>query len=126
MPKVPTGFTVTEFKTGLDNPRNIVTAPNGDIFVVESGPNRVRVLRDTDGDGKPDVNEVFAEGLKQPFGLAFYPLGPNPKYVYVGNTDSVVRFPYHNGDLKASGPSEVVVSDLSGGGPAARRRALDS
>jgi glucose/arabinose dehydrogenase len=116
MPKVPAGFAVEEFATGLNNPRNIVTAPNGDIFVVESGPNRVRVLRDTHGTGKPDVNEIFCEGLKQPFGLAFYPLGPDPKWVYVGNTDSVVRFPYHNGDLKATGPGETIVDDISGGG----------
>ena len=33
-----------------------------------------------------------------PFGIAFYPPGPNPTHVYVGNTNSVVRFPYQNGD----------------------------
>jgi glucose/arabinose dehydrogenase len=116
LPKVLPGFEVSEFAGGLTNPRNIITAPNGDIFVVESGANRVRILRDSKGVGKPDVNEIFVDGLRQPFGLAFYPLGPNPKYVYVANTDSVVRFPYRNGDLKASGPAEMVVSDISGGG----------
>lgn len=115
-PKAPAGFQVTQFATGLNNPRVVQTAPNGDIFVVESGPNRVRVLRDANGDGKPEINEIFAEGLKQPFGLAFYPPGPNPQYVYVANTDSVVRFPYRNGDLHARGAQELIVDDISGGG----------
>ena len=68
--------------------------------------------------------ETFATGLKRPFGIAFYPSGPDPKYVYVANTDSVVRFPYKNGDLKASAAPEVVVAKLpsgaeqvGGGGP---------
>ena len=76
--------------------------PNGDLFVAESRANRLRVLRDADGDGKPEVNEVFATGLERPFGIAFYPPGPEPKYLYVGNTGSVVRFPYQNGDTKAT------------------------
>ena len=79
-------------------------------------PNRVVVLRDADGTGKAVVKETFAADLRQPFGIAFYPPGPNPKYVYVANTDSVVRFPYHSGDLKATGASETVVPNLPGGG----------
>lgn len=116
MPKVPAGFKISEFVSGLNNPRVIVTAPNGDLFVAESGPNRVRVLRDTNGDGKPEVNEIFAEGLKQPFGIAFYPPGKNPQYVYVANTDSVVRFAYENGDIKARAASQTMVDDISAGG----------
>ena len=115
-PKAPEGFTVEQFATGLENPRVIVTAPNGDLFVAESGPARVKILRDADGDGKPETVQVFASGLRQPFGIAFYPLGPNPRWVYVANTDSVIRFPYQNGDLAARGPSEVVVDTLSAGG----------
>jgi glucose/arabinose dehydrogenase len=115
-PQVPPGFKIEEWVTHLDNPRKITTAPNGDIFVAESGPGRVRVLRDTHGTGKPDVNEVFATGLRQPFGIAFYPPGPNPQYVYVANTDGVVRFPYKNGDLAASGPQETVTNTVPGGG----------
>ncbi|MBY0513389.1 MAG: sorbosone dehydrogenase family protein [Gemmataceae bacterium] len=114
-PKAPPGFRVTEFATGLTQPRVITRAPNGDLFVAESSANRVRVLRDADGDGKPELSEVFAAGLNRPFGIAFYPLGAEPKYVYVGNTDSVVRFPYTNGDTKASGPAEVVVPNLPSG-----------
>ena len=60
-------------------------------------------------------SSIYATGLAQPFGIAFYPLGPNPKWLYIGNTDTVVRFPYKNGDLKASGPPEKLV-DLPGGG----------
>jgi len=66
-------------------------------------------------DGKPEVNEVFAADLNRPFGIAFYPLGSEPKYVYVGNTDSVVRFPYKSGDTKASGQAETVVKDIPSG-----------
>jgi len=57
----------------------------------------------------------YATGLSQPFGIAFYPSGPDPKWIYVGNTDSVVRFAYNNGDLKASGPAQKL-ADLPGGG----------
>ncbi len=113
-PKVPEGFKVDEFATGLQNPRVIMTAPNGDIFLAESMPGRVKVLRDTDNDGKPDTTTVFAEKLNRPFGIAFYPPGPNPTHVYVAGTDQVVRFPYKNGDTKATGPFEVIVPELPG------------
>ena len=118
-PKVPEGFAVAEFATGLENPRVIMTAPNGDLFVAESRPprnqpGRVKVLRDGDGDGKPEVVAEFAGGLSNPFGIAFYPPGPEPTHVYVANTDSVVRFPYKNGDLKATGPKELIVDKLPG------------
>lgn len=115
-PKAPAGFTVEAYATGLNNPRAMVTAPNGDIFIAESGPNRVRILHTAQGETKPGIDNIFAQGLRQPFGIAFYPPGPNPQYVYVANTDSVVRFPYKNGDLKATGPEETVVDDISGGG----------
>ncbi len=115
LPKVPPGFRVQEFASGFNEPRIIVTAPNGDIFVAESRGNRVRVLRDADGDGKPEVNEVFVDGLNKPFGIAFYPPGPEPKFIYIGNTDGVVRFPYRNGQTKASGPAQSIVSVPSGG-----------
>src|SRR4051812_21362103 len=114
-PKAPEGFEVTEFAKGLSEPRVIVRAANGDLFLSESRANRIRVLRDADGDGKPEVNEVFATGLRRPFGIAFYPLGPEPKYLYVGNTDSVVRLPYRNGDTKASGEAETIVKDIPSG-----------
>ena len=117
IPKAPAGFGVSLFAHDLDNPRKIVTAPNGDLLVAESGAGRVRILRAADGARAVQTTSVFASGLRQPFGIAFYPAGPDPKYVYVANTDSVVRFPYHNGDLTATGPAEdVVPTGIPGGG----------
>lgn len=109
---VPPGFTVKQFASGLSNPRLLRVAPNGDIFISETGRNRVRVLRAADGADAPSENEIFAEGLERPFGIAFYPLGDNPQWIYVANINSVVRFPYHNGDLKASAAPEVIVPKL--------------
>ena len=113
-PKAPEGFKVEEFATGLTNPRVIKTAPNGDIFLAESQAGRVKVLRDADGDGKPELIEAFASGLNRPFGIAFYPPGPDPTHVYVANTTNVVRFPYKVGDTKATGPAETIVKELPG------------
>jgi glucose/arabinose dehydrogenase len=120
MPRAPKGFEVSEFAIDMRNPRKIVTAPNGDIFVAESMPDRnqpgrIKVLRDADGDGKAEKIEVFASGLRRPFGIAFYPAGANPSHVYIGNTDSVVRFAYQNGDMKASGQAEMLVNDIPTG-----------
>src|SRR5689334_10603213 len=55
-PKAPEGFAVTEFANRLAEPRVIVRAPNGDLFLAESRANRIRMFRDADGDGKPEVN----------------------------------------------------------------------
>lgn len=114
-PQVPNGFKIDQALTGLEQPRTVVTAPNGDIFLAESGPGRIRVLRGFGTDGKVVTNEVFATGLTMPYGIAFDPPGPNPQYVYIGNTNSIVRFPYKNGDLKATGAAEVIVPNLPGG-----------
>jgi glucose/arabinose dehydrogenase len=114
-PKAPAGFEIDLLAEKLNNPRKIITAPNGDLFVAESGPGRLKVLRQA-ADGAVATNTIFAEHLRQPFGIAFYPPGPNPQYVYVGNTDSIVRFPYQNGDLTARGTEEMIVPDIPGGG----------
>jgi len=115
IPQAPEGFKVSLYTSGLDQPRLIRTAPNGDLFVAISYSNKIMVFRGVGTDGKPKQVETFADGLSQPFGIAFYPAGPNPKWVYIGNTDSVVRFPYKNGDMKASGTAEKL-ADLPGGG----------
>ena len=115
-PQAPAGFKVTLYAEKLaDPPRTIVTAPNGDFFVVSTNKGKVLVFHGMTADGKPEKTEEFASGLKLPFGIAFYPPGPNPKYVYIGDTDAVVRYPYQNGDMKARGPQEVVVSNLPAG-----------
>ncbi len=116
MPQGMPGYTVKLYADGLENPRLMRTAPNGDLFVAETGPGRIRVLRGRDAAGKPQEMEVFAADLNRPFGIAFYPAGPKPEFVYVANTDSVVRFPYQVGDLKARAPKETVVTDAFPGG----------
>lgn len=111
--QVPEGFSVASFASGMDGPRVIAVAPNGDVFVAEQPAGRVRVLRPGAGGAAPSENTVFAEGQDQPFGVAFYPLGPDPQWVYVANNNAVVRFPYKNGDLKARGPAETVIAQIS-------------
>jgi len=114
-PKAPPGFAVELFAGGLDNPRLVRVSPGGDIFVAESRPGRIRVLRASEPAGTPEIH-TFAEGLDRPFGIAFWPPGANPQYVYVANTDAVVRFPYRPGDLQPSGPAETIVAGLPRGG----------
>ncbi len=113
--QVPPGFQVQLFATGFEQPRELRTAPNGDIFVADSRAGQVKVLHGMK-EGKPESVTVFASGFDRPFGMAFYPPGSDPQYLYVGNTNSVVRFPYRSGDLKARGPAEVVVKTLPSGG----------
>jgi hypothetical protein len=115
--KVPAGFKVEVFAEGLDGPRKMIIAPNGDIFVSTTAGGKIRVLRPSADGSKPELNQFFAEGLAQPYGIAFYPAA-NPAWLYVAETNRVIRYPYKSGDLKASGPFEVVVAQLSpvGGG----------
>ena len=113
-PIVPNGFEVNLFASGLTEPRLIRTAPNGDLFVAERAAGRIRVLRANRNEARQPT--VFASGLGYPFGIAFYPPGPEPQWVYIGNTDSVVRFPYRNGDTTARGAAETVVPRLAIGG----------
>jgi glucose/arabinose dehydrogenase len=115
-PQTLPGFKVQLYAAGLNNPRLIRTAPNGDVFLAESHRGEVKVFRGITADGRAEQTETFASGFRQPFGIAFYPPGPAPQWVYVANTDSIVRFPYRNGDLKARGEKQVVVPDLPGGG----------
>jgi glucose/arabinose dehydrogenase len=114
VPKAPPGFAVDLFASGLDMPRVIRIAPNGDIFVAETGAGRVRVFRPGTDGGRTAQGEIFADGLQRVYGIAFYPSGSNPKFVYAATPDSVVRFPYRSGDTKASGLGEKVAT-LPGG-----------
>ena len=110
---VPPGFTVRLFADGLSGPRLLRVAPNGDIFIAETGANRIRVLRANDGAEAPSENQIFVSGLDRPFGIAFYPPGNDPNWIYVANNNSVVRIPYFKGDLKAAGPATVIVPHLT-------------
>ena len=114
LPQAPPGFTVDLYADGFTNARLLRTAPNGDIFLSDCLAGDIIVLRGVGADGKAKQVEVFAQDLTLPFGLNFYPAGPDPQWVYVASTDSVVRFPYHSGDLKARGPASTVIADLPG------------
>lgn len=116
LPEVPPGFYVELFAQGLTEPRLIRAAPNGDLFVAESDVGRVRVLRPSEDGSRPAKIEIFASGLDEPFGIAFYPLGPEPRWVYIAETNRVVRYAYKNGDVKAEAMPEVVVPKLAPAG----------
>jgi glucose/arabinose dehydrogenase len=118
--KAPPGFAVRLFASGLAEPRSLRTAPNGDIFVAETDAGRIRVLRPDERNEAPKQNEVFASGLRGPFGIAFYPAGDNPEWVYVANTDSVIRFSYRSGDMRARGRPETLASIPGGRGHSTR------
>jgi len=113
-PMAPAGFKVELYAQGFTEPRLIRTAPDGDLFLADSKAGQIKVLRGVTPDGKAKTTETFASGLDHPFGIAFYPLGPSPKWMYVANTTSVVRFAYKSGDLKASGAPETIVPVLPG------------
>ncbi len=114
MPVAPDGFRVQIYaEGGFKEPRLIRTAPNGDFFLADSKAGEVIVLRGTKADGGVETRETYATGLDHPFGVAFYPAA-NPKWVYVANTTSVVRFPYKAGDTKASGAADTIVPVLPG------------
>jgi len=138
-PAVPQGFRIEAFATGLSNPRNVYALPNGDLLVVESkksakepierpkdqvmdwvesrahgkggdGPsNRILLLRDADGDSKPEVQRVLIDHLESPFGVALV-----GSALYVADTDAVLRFPFKMGDLQVGGPPSKVI-DLPAG-----------
>jgi glucose/arabinose dehydrogenase len=132
-PVAPAGFKVTLYAGGdaapmqrADNkenmqlsggtftePRIIRAAPNGDLFVADSGAGTVLVLRGVGADDKAAKISKFATGLDHPFGIAFYP-AVNPAYVYIGNATTVQRFAYRAGDLQATGAAETIVPDVPG------------
>ncbi len=119
-PKAPAGFKVELYATGLDNPRTIRTAPNGDLFVAQSDAGLVRVFRGISSEGKPEQSGIFASGLHRPYGIAFYPPGKDPQWLYVGNEDEVVRFPYKPGEMKAGGAPQHIANLPDGSGHSTR------
>src|SRR5215831_7431362 len=115
-PQAPAGFKVELYADHLSKPRLVRVAPNGDAFAVESEDGVLRVFRGVLATGKAAWSGVFAKGFTKPFGIAFYPPGGDPRWLYVANTNSVVRLPYRNGDLEARGPAETIVPEIPGGG----------
>lgn len=108
--QLPQGFTIEVFAEGLNGPRALAFAPNGDLLVTEIQASQVTVLSDRDRDGKADGKTIFAKDLNQPHGLAFY-----KNWLYVGETDKVVRYDYQPGK-PASAKAQRIVNLPSGGG----------
>ncbi len=115
-PNAPDGFKVRMLAHDFNGPRTMRVAPNGDIFLAESDAGRIRALRLSESGDKLAINEVFAEGLDAPYGIAFYPPGPNPRYLYVATESQVLRYPYGIGALKPSGEREKIAALPPGGG----------
>ena len=137
-PVTAPGLKVNAFARGLKHPRWINVLPNGDVLVAESSnvprtvmrsvfdyamvstmkragavgvsANRVTLLRDADGDGVAEIQDVFLEGLNQPFGMAL--VGDT---FYVGNTDGVVAFPYTPGATRLTAPGRTLATFRPGG-----------
>jgi glucose/arabinose dehydrogenase len=135
-PKVADGLQIHALATGFQHPRSLYVLPNGDVLVVESnGPkapvfrpkdiitgwvqtfagakakdaNRITLLRDTNGDGVPEVRSVFLDHLNSPFGVALV-----GHYLYVANTDAIMRYPYQDGQTSITAPG-TKLTDLPGG-----------
>jgi glucose/arabinose dehydrogenase len=109
-PQVPPGFQVSIFATGFTSPRWLAVAPNGDVFVADSAANEVIVLRNRNGGDKAESREIFADHLNLPFGIAFH-----DDFVYIANTNEVVRFRYDPVTSKRLSGAEHIL-DLPGGG----------
>ena len=109
-PRVPLGFKVSVFARGFEVPRWLAVAPDGDVFVADSGAGKIITLADHHPPGSADERFTFADGLRQPFGIAF--LGD---YVYVGDTDEILRFRFNASNSQREGPPEHIL-DLPGRG----------
>lgn len=103
--RVPDGFRVDLFAENLTMPREMELLPSGDVLVVESAAGRVRRLADHDGDGRAEISEEWVNGLERPYGIVY-----DGGFLYVGNTDSIVRF--RVGEGEKAGPREDVVAPL--------------
>jgi glucose/arabinose dehydrogenase len=118
LPTVPSGFHINIFAADFKRPRLLTVAPNGDIFLAETGANQVVILRDPKNTGGAQERFVFASGLVRPFGIAFH-----DDYVYIGNMSSLVRFKYDPKTSQRVGEAEKLL-DLPGGGHDTRNVAI--
>jgi glucose/arabinose dehydrogenase/cytochrome c2 len=112
---VPPGFHVDTFITGLTGPRKMLVETNGDILVTEMRGGRVTVLHPSSDGSRAGGTDVYLEGLRQPFGLAFYPSPQNPQWLYVAETNRVTRYAFQVGDVKPRGAAQVVVAQVPSG-----------
>src|SRR5215470_14253763 len=110
LPTVPAGFRVNVYAEDFKTPRWLIVAPNGDLFVAESGAGRVEILRDPQRTGAAQERETFASGLRYPFGIVFH-----DDYVYVGTMTQLVRFRYDPKTSKRLGEQEDLLSLPPGG-----------
>lgn len=117
---VPPGFNAEPFATGLTGPRKMLLAHNGDILVTEMSGGRVTVLHPAADGSRVSASDVFAKGLKQPFGIALYPNAEHPQWLYVAETNRVVRYPFQTGDVQPRGAMQIVVPQLPNGGHSTR------
>jgi len=110
LPTVPQGFHVNVFAKDFKAPRLLTIAPNGDIFLADTGADQIVILRDPNHTGGAQERVLFADGLRRPFGIAFH-----DDYVYIGNMTSIVRFKYDPKTSKRLGEAEKLM-DVPGGG----------
>src|SRR6202043_2967496 len=118
LPTVPEGFKINIFAADFKGPRWMVLAPNGDVFLADTAAGKVVVLRDPQHTGSAQQNEVFASGLREPYGIVFH-----DDYVYVGDTDALLRFKYDAKTSKRLGEAEHLM-DLPTGGHSTRSLSL--
>jgi glucose/arabinose dehydrogenase len=107
---LPPGFSISVYASNLDDPRNMLLAPNGDVLVAEPGAGKITILRDANHDGAAELRYTFAGEMNEPFGLAFH-----GQWLYVGNQDAVVRVPYKPGQTRATAPPQRLTSLPPGG-----------
>jgi glucose/arabinose dehydrogenase/cytochrome c2 len=112
---LPAGFHIDVFASDLAGPRKMLVAANGDIFVTEMRGGKVSVMHPSQDGKRAASTEVYADGLKQPFGLAFYPSARSPQWLYVAETHRVIRYPFRAGDVKARGAAQIVIPQLPSG-----------
>jgi glucose/arabinose dehydrogenase len=112
---LPPGFHIDSFASGLAGPRKMAVAPNGDIFVTEMRGGKVSIMHNSSDGTHAASTEVYVDGLKQPFGLAFYPNAKAPEWLYVAETHRVTRYAYRVGDVKARGAAQIVIPQLPSG-----------
>jgi len=113
---LPPGFHIAPFATHFEGPRKMLQAANGDIFVSETSGGRISLLHPGADGARVAGTDIYLQGLREPFGIAFYPNAADPQWLYVAETNRVTRYAYRTGDVKPRGGAQVVVAELPSGG----------